>query len=163
MRKHVLAALIACGALMLAVAPAVFAAPTPVTDGTAVNDGKPDINADSPTGYYIWHDDGGFHLRTHGPHARHDFDAVLHTDGTFENVDPVRLEDGDRVDLVDGGHGLSIHFNTFDFTDGVNFTLRDAEHLRFNLRLDGTHIATDHIFLGSHGAHPKNNPFTIRL
>ena len=157
MRQHVLAAIFACGALMLAVAPAALAAPTP-----AVNDGKPDINEDSPTGYYIWHDDG-FHLRTHGPHARHDFDAVLRTDGTFENVDPVRLEDGDRVDLLDGGHELAIHFSTFDFTDGVNFTIRDGKHLHFNLKLDDTHTATDHIFLGAHGVHPKNNPFTIRL
>jgi hypothetical protein len=162
MRKHVLAALFACGALMLAVAPAAFAAPTPVTS-SPVNDGKPDIDDNSATGYYIWHDDGGFHLRTHGPHARHDFDALLRTDGTFENVDPVRLEAGDRVDLLDGGHELAIHFSTFDFTDGVNFTIREGEHLHFNLKLDDAHIATDHIFLGAHGAHPKNNPFTIRL
>jgi hypothetical protein len=158
MRKHVLAAIFVCGALMLAVAPAAFAAPTP-----AVNDGKPDISEVSPTGYYIWHDDGGFHLRTHGPHARHDFDAHLRTNGMFENVDPVRLEDGDRVDILDGGHELAIHFSTFDFTDGVNFTIREGERLHFNLNLDDKLIGTDHIFLGAHGVHPKDNPFTIRL
>ena len=158
MRKHVLAVIFACSALMLAVAPAALAAPTP-----AFNDGKPDINEDSPTGYYIWHDDAGFHLRTHGPHLRHDFDAHLRTNGLFENVDPVRLEDGDRVDILDGGHELAIHFSTFDFTDGVNFTIREGERLHFNLKLDDKLIGTDHIFLGAHGVHPKDNPFTIRL
>ena len=161
MRKHVFSALIASGALLLAAAPATFAAPAPVAP-SPVNDGQPSITEDSPTGYYIWRDDG-FHLRTHGPNARHDFDAVLRTKGTFENVYVVRLEDGDHVDVLDGGHELAIHFKTFDFTDGVNFTIRDGERLRFNLKLDDKHIGTDHIFLGAHGAHPDHNPFTIRL
>jgi hypothetical protein len=157
MRTRLLGAFLVIGALVLAGVPAAFAAPDPAAAGA------PDISHDSPTGYYIWHDDNGFHLRTHGPTVRHDFVARLRTGGTFENVDPVRLEDVDNVAVLDGGHVLEMHFHTFDFTDGVNFNVRGGEHLRFNLRLDGSLIGTDRIFLGNAGRHPETNPFSLEL
>jgi hypothetical protein len=156
MRSRFVAALAAGSALLLASVPAAFAWQGPVTDGS------PDLNHDSPTGYYIWHTDDGFHVRTHGPNARHDFDARLHTDGTFEDVDVVRLESRDGVEVLDGGHQLVIHFNTFDATDGVNFRIDGGERLRLALRLDGHLIDTDRIFLGHSGAHPERNPFVLR-
>jgi hypothetical protein len=156
MRSRLVAALAAGSALMLASVPAAFAWQGPVADGA------PDLNHDSPTGYYIWHNDNGFHLRTHGPNARHDFDARLTTDGTFEDVDVVRLESRDGVQVLDGGHELTIHFNTFDATDGVNFRIDGGERLRLALRLDGQLIGTERIFLGHFGAHPERNPFVLR-
>ena len=154
--KRLLATLLAACTLIVSTAPAQAA--------SAVADGQPDIDQNSPTGYYIWRHDG-FHLRTHGPHARHDFDAILRSDGLFENVDPVRLEEAnhDRVELRDGGHVLVIHFHTYDFADGVSFTIRDGDRLHFNLQLDHELIPTDHIFLGAERQHPDHNPFTIRL
>jgi len=161
MRKHAFAVLIATGALLLAVAPAAFAAPA--TPKPSVAEGTPTVDDSRPMGYFIWHNDDGFHLRTHGPGAEHVFDAVLHTRGTFENVDVVKLENDDRVDVLDGGHTLSIHFHTFDGIDGVNFTIRGGEALRLNLKVDDEQISTQSIFLGVEGRHPKHNPFSIRL
>src|SRR4051794_5613255 len=159
MRLHLFAALAAAGALLLAAVPVSLAADARPLDTT------PTINHDNPTGYYLWRADGTLHLRTHGPDKAHDFDAVLRTDGTFENVDPVRLEqaNGDRIELRDGGHELVIHFHTYDFTDGVNFNVRDGERLHFNLKLDNQDIATDSVFIGANGRHPQSNPFTIKL
>jgi hypothetical protein len=157
MKMRLIGALAAAAALLLATVPVSLAASERAFDTT------PDITTDSPTGYYIWRSDDTIHVRTHGPGARHDFDAVLTTDGTFENVDPVRLEEHDRVDLRDGGHQLVMRFTTFDATDGVNFNVRDGEHLRFNLKLDDRDIGTDHIFIGANGHHPKSNPFSIKL
>lgn len=155
MSRRFLTALAAAGALLLASVPLAFA-----WDGQ-VGDSAPDLNHDSPTGYYIWHDDNGFHLRTHGPNARHDFVARLHTDGTFEDVDAIRLEDRDRVEVLDGGHELLIQFHTFDFTDGVNFRIAGGDHLRLALRLDGRLVSPERIFLGSNGHHPDDNPFVL--
>ena len=155
MRFRFAAALAACGALMLASVSAAFAWQGPVADGA------PDLNRERPTGYYIWHDDGGFHLRTHGPNARHDFDARLRTDGTFTDLDVVRAESRDGVEVRDGGHELVIHFNTFDATDGVNFRIADGDRLRFALRLDDHLIGTQRIFLGPQGDHPDSNPFVL--
>ena len=145
----------AAAALLLTTVPAAFAWEGPV------NGGAPDIDENSPTGYYIWHNDDGFHLRTHGPHDRHDFVARLHTDGAFEDVDAIKLEERDRVEVLDGGHELLIEFHTYDFTDGVNFHVNGGDHLRFALRLDGRLISTAHIFLGRDGDHPDDNPFVL--
>ena len=161
MHKHtlanVLAAHVATVVALVALVPAALAAlPSKV-------DGAPTITSTSPTGYYLFRTDDGLHLRTHGPGAQHDFDAVLRTRGTFENVSVIKLEDGDRVDVTDGGHTMTIHFHTFDFTDGVNFTIRGGERLRLHLRLDDKPAETSEIFVGPQGKHPKHNPFTIKL
>lgn len=148
-------AVLAALALVSGVATSAFAWPGPV-------EGAPSLTADSPLGYYIWHDDNGMHLRTHGPGDEHFFVARLHTDGIFEDVDTVRLENRDNFEVLDGGHVLVLRFHTYGATDGVNFRVRDGSRLRFSLRLDGDLISTDSIYLGANGIHPKSNPFTIK-
>lgn len=161
MRKHLFAFLVAAGALFLALTPAAFAARA--TPTLPVTSGSPTIDDGRPMGYFVWRNADGFHLRTHGPGAEHVFDAVLHTKGTFENVDVVKLENDDRADVLDGGHTLSLHFHTYDGIDGVNFTVRGGETVRLNLKVDDEQISTQSIFLGEDGRHPKHNPFSIRL
>src|SRR3989304_1504390 len=125
-------------------------------------EGQPDIGKDCPAGYYLWHDEGGMHLRTHGPGDEHLFTARLRTDGIFVNVDAVRLENRDNFAVLDGGHTLVLKFRTYDFTDGGHFNIRGGTRLRLNLQLDQELISTDNIFLGAEGKHPETNPFTIR-
>ncbi|MBV9602738.1 MAG: hypothetical protein JOZ87_38585 [Chloroflexi bacterium] len=150
-------ALVAVVALLVALAPVASAAPASSAEGA------PNDTPSSPTGWYIFHSDDGFHLRTHGPGSEHDFDGVLHTEGTFENVSVVRLEDGDRADVTNGGHDLVIHFHTFDGIDGVNFTIRDANRVRLDLKLDDQPAPTSMIYLGPLGVHPNNNPFHLHF
>ena len=85
--------------------------------------------------------------------------AVLENSGYA--VDTVRLESRDDIAILDGGHTLVLHFHTYDWTDGVNFSIHDGSRLRLNLQLNGEPIATDSIYLGRHGRHPESNPFTI--
>jgi hypothetical protein len=125
-------------------------------------EGRPPLNHESPVGYYVWHDEDGLHLRTHGPGDEHQFVARLRTDGTFVDVDAVRLESRDRVRISDGGHVLVFDVHTFDWTDGTNFHVRGGERLRLDLELDGEPIATESIYLGADGEHPATNPFIIR-
>lgn len=149
-RRSLFATLAALILLVVAALPALAA------------DGQPAFTPDSPTGYYLWHDENGMHLHTHGPGAHHNFVARLHTDGIFTDVDTVRLESRDDYAILDGGHTLVIRFNTYDATDGVNFRIQGGDWLRLRLELDGRLIPTDHIFLGVDGKHPASNPFTIR-
>lgn len=74
--------------------------------------GAPTLNEQSPVGYYIWHNDDGMHLRTHGPGSEHDLVARLHTDGVFDSVDTVRLESADKFAVTDGGHTPSCSTST---------------------------------------------------
>lgn len=123
--------------------------------------GRPDLNHDSPVGYYLWHDDNGMHLRTHGPGDEHSFLARLTTDGVFVDVDTVRLESADDYAVLDGGHTLVLRFKTYDATDGVNFRIQGGTKLRLRLGLNGELIETDSIYLGPNGKHPRTNPFTL--
>lgn len=158
-RGRALLALLCALSLLLALASSALAAGSP--DPSA--EGEPTVESGRPPGYYIWHDQNGFHLRTHGPGQEHRFEARLHSDGTFVDVDTVRLESRDAVALRDGGHTLVLKFHTYDATDGVNFRVRDGERLRFALDLDGQPIGTDSIYIGRDGHHPPTNPFTIRI
>lgn len=157
MRKSALAAFIAVAALLATLVPVASAANLSTTEGA------PNDTDSSPTGYYIFHNDDTFRLHTHGPGAQHDFDAVLHTRGTFDNVTPMHLEADDSVDVTDGGHTLVVHFRTFNATDGVDFTIKGGEKLRLDLKLDDKPISTSSIFIGPKGRHPKHNPFKIKL
>ncbi len=141
-------------ALLLAVATSALAW-SPTTEG------NPELTTEKATGYYLWHDDSGMHLRTHGPEEDHLFTARLRTDGEFEDVDSVRLESRDDFAVVDGGHVLLMRFHTYDGTDGLNFRIRGGTRLRLDLKLDEEYIATESIFLGANGKHPNSNPFVI--
>ncbi|MBI4492362.1 MAG: hypothetical protein HY690_06170 [Chloroflexi bacterium] len=147
-------ALVGAAALLLASTLAALA-------WSDVVEGQPALTSESPAGYYLWHDQDGMHLRTHGPGDEHAFVAYLRTDGLFEDVDTVRLESQDDVAVLDGGHTLALRFHTYDYTDGVNFRVRGGTRLRLNLQLDGQLISTDSIYLGAEGHHPEANPFTI--
>lgn len=152
--------------MLLAAIAALSIALTLATTALAADpglDGEPTLDHSKPVGYYIWHDDNGFHLRTHGPGDAHLFEARLRTDGTFVDVDTVRLESRDDIAVDDGGRTLLLRFHTFNHTDGVNFRVRDGDWLRLNLQLDGKPIATESIYLGRSERHPRQNPFTMPI
>lgn len=149
---------------LLALAGVVLLLATLTTAALAWSDviqGRPDLGPRSPEGYYLWSDDDGMHLRTHGPEKEHYFTTRLRTDGVFVDVDSVRLESRDDFAVLDGGHTLVLRFHTYDATDGVNFRIRGGTKLRLNLQLDGDLIPTESIYLGAEGKHPRTNPFTI--
>ena len=84
MRNKVFALLFACTAL--------FAFSVPTFAWQSRLEGNPGVTDSSPLGYYVWHDNDGLHVRTHGPGAEHVFAARFHTDGVITNLSPVRLE-----------------------------------------------------------------------
>lgn len=157
------AAVVLCGSLFGVAATSAFAQPSPASVPASTVSGEPSTNDGSPVGYYLWHNANGFHLRTHGPGAEHDFVAHLYTRGTFKGVDRSMLEPRDSVNVSKNGHELVAHFHTFDGWDGVSFHIAGGEYLQLNLRLDGQEISTDNIFIGPSGAHPPTNPFRIEI
>jgi len=137
--------------------------PPPTRQAPDALRGAPEIRPDAPAGYYIWRDDDGINLRTHGPREAHHFRAALYTDGVFVDVKPIAGELGDKVRVARNGHALILDVHTYDATDGVNFRVRGGTRLTFRLELEDRLIATDQIFLGSIRSHPDTNPFTVRL
>jgi hypothetical protein len=125
--------------------------------------GKPsNFAAGGTDGYYVWHDDSGLHLRTTDSSGAFKYTGVLHTNGTFVDVNPVRLEADDKVELVDGGKTIRFQLVTAEGIDGIDFRVDGGTRVRFALQRDRHPIDAANIFLGEDSAHPPHNPFTIQ-
>jgi hypothetical protein len=124
--------------------------------------GRPSaFQAGGTDGYYVWHDDNGLHLRTTDSSGVFHYTGVIHTDGTFVDVNPVKLEADDKIDVLDGGKTIRFDFVTAEGIDGVDFRVDGGNRVRFALRRDGSPIDASNIFLGEDSVHPKHNPFSI--
>lgn len=126
-------------------------------------EGRPaSFEAGATGGYYIWHDDAGFHLRTTDPEGvESHFTGTLTTNGRFHDVTLVRDEQHDQVTILgDGTIAFDVH--TFSGVDGFDFQIAGGDRVTFDLQRDGRQISTDHIFLGEDSVHPDRNPFTVR-
>jgi hypothetical protein len=124
-------------------------------------EGDPDQLGRGATGYFIWHDDGGWRLRTHNDPSGVVYSGRIRTDGTFRDVNLVRDESTEHMSVSDNGHTLNFRFRTFDYVDGLNFRVEGGSHLRFDLETNGHQTLVRHIFIGDAGRHPISNPFTL--
>jgi hypothetical protein len=124
--------------------------------------GRPaSFSAGGTDGYYVWHDDAGLHLRTTDSSGVFKYTGVLRTNGTFADVNAVRLEPDDRFEVLDGGHALRFQFITAEGVDGLDFQVDGGTRVRFDLERDGHRIDASNIFLGEDAVHPTHNPFAI--
>jgi hypothetical protein len=154
-------------------------------------EGKPDqFHPGGAKGYYIWHDDKGFHIWTATRGAEHVFSGVIRTDGNFAHVRGNRLEKddsfkdySDRDDrhwfIVSGKNDkkhfiakgrnvdyandkISFKFETAGGSDGINFRVKDGSSVTFELYMDGERVNPREIYIGDHGYHPNRSKFTIK-
>ena len=126
-------------------------------------DGRPEqFEVGGDSAYYIWTDgENDFHLATTGPGPERRFRAVVRTNGEITDVDQLRLEDGDRFELLDGGHKLVIYFETYDHLDTIQWKVRGGTGVSFELHVDGHPIVPRNIYLGHEGYHPAGLVFRI--
>jgi hypothetical protein len=118
--------------------------------------GRPSIRPVEP-GYWIWLDDGAWHLRAaSGAHAHRFQGSVMGLSGSVTDVQPTRPELRERVALVSDAVQFDIESQPSG-TDG--FDLRVAGGcLHFDLYLDGHH-RPERIHLGPRASVPKHVPF----
>lgn len=126
-------------------------------------DGRPEqLEIGGDSAFYIWTDgENDFHLATTGPGPQRRFMAEIRTNGEITDVDQVRLEDGDRFQLLDGGQKLVVHFETWGHLDTIQWKVRGGTGIGFELRVDGHPIRPQNIYLGHEGYHPASPVFRI--
>lgn len=127
-------------------------------------EGRPDgFDAGDRGATYLWHDAGGWHLRTtdhtNSPHL-YSGRIVLST-GQFAGVQGIRLEDADKFRVY--GETLYYRFVTYNGIDGVDFHVGDcsprvAQALTFHLRYDGA-LDANRVIVGDKSRHPEHDPF----
>lgn len=125
-------------------------------------DGRPDsFDPGSTKGYFIWHDDNGFHMWTTTKGYQHHFSGVIRTDGRFVDVHGRRLETDDWYRVGPERHELKFEFTTAGGEDGVNFRIEGGDRVNFDLFIDGHRINPEEICIGSRGWHPERSDFTL--
>lgn len=112
-----------------------------------------------PAGYYVWHDRGGWHLRTTSPwRVGHTFTGRITSSDDIEVLRIHKNEDADQVRLE--GEQISFSFDTHKHVDGVDFKVGCTESVTFELQAEGYDVPAPRIRLGLTGSAPSN-PFTV--
>ena len=134
-------------------------------------EGAPDrFDAGDRGATYVWHDTNGWHIRATDPAGRsaHYTGVITLTKGaTFHDVDNVRFEKDDHVQVLDGGTVLRYSFATYSGIDGVDFRVsacagdRAHEAITFTLRKNGSDDDASRIFVGDHKQHPDSNTWRV--
>jgi hypothetical protein len=125
-------------------------------------EGKPEaFHRGEVSGYFIWYDDNGMHLRTATRGQVHNFSGTIRTDGRFIDVQGIRLEAADAYKIGPDKHEIKFTLDTGTLMDGFDFKVEGGEKVVFELLIDGHPVPADEIHGGSGNWHPNNNVFEI--
>lgn len=172
--------LIILGLLLISLSGSAFA-----WSGKADAEGKPSkLALGIQSGYFIWQDDNGFHVWTATHNEAHVFTGTIRTDGDFAHVKGHRLENGDsfKVDddgwFRDNGNGkrhfehrgrllnldrdkIQFKLETARGSDGLDFNIRGASYIDFDLYIDGKQVSKKDIHISDMGWHPQSHQFRL--
>lgn len=126
-------------------------------------DGRPDAyEPGRSTGYFIWQDKEGLHLRTTTDGSRHVFSGTVRTDGAFRETFG-RSKGGDDSFKVSGDRDkVTFQFTLLGDTAGIDMFIEDGTYVTFNLSMDGDEVDPASVFIGGDGWHPGDHKFTFR-
>ncbi|MBP2636483.1 MAG: hypothetical protein H6Q72_2390 [Firmicutes bacterium] len=125
-------------------------------------EGKPEqLETGKVTGYFIWHDKNGLHLRTNASEKEHKFTGTIRTDGSFKEVFANLVGEDDYVKVAKDRRELTFQSTTSGKVTGFDFYVRNASYVKFDLSLDGDSVKSGDIYIGGEGWHPENNRFTL--
>ncbi len=115
-----------------------------------------------PTGYYVWMDELGSHVRwTSAQRETHQFrgEATVRAGlATFSPAYPGRTPVRRQGNVISWSGSYSAGTDGFDFTPNSV----DGDMVQLSLFIDGRIAGQGEIFLGTQGVHPRENPFWIR-
>ncbi|MDR3564311.1 MAG: hypothetical protein P4N59_23140 [Negativicutes bacterium] len=135
-------------------------------------------------GYFIWQDGDRWYIETTANGREQNFKGIIETQGKFADIRTVAARRSDRVgqsplekifDLAErnidanndrvtvnsDNNRINISFRTAQEADGISFTLRDSEFMKFTLYIDGQVIDPSRVYLGRQNRNPGENPFRI--
>jgi hypothetical protein len=117
--------------------------------------GRPAYDARSLPAYWIWHDAGGWHLRTTTSGEPQRFRGVIEpVEGEITDARPTRSDLGH---VSAGPSRLEFDFRTSGYDDGVDWRVSSGCS-RFTLNLNDE-ASANRVFLGERGTPPLAIPF----
>ncbi|HUK65681.1 MAG TPA: hypothetical protein VLV17_02550 [Anaeromyxobacteraceae bacterium] len=136
---------------MVLVAACATARPPP-----QIGPGRPVFAPGATEAYWIWHDQGGWHLRTTTAGAAHRFHgSVVALGGEMADVRPKRIEWKDRIRMSPSA--ISFDFVTQGGEEGFDWRVSSGCN-RFEIFVDGT-ARPGLVRLGGAAVPPRHVPF----
>lgn len=153
MRRRMLVGVLIALMALPAVSWAAPLGPSPV--------GRPSLfHIGAPEAYWIWHDKGGYHVRTTTAHRSHVFAGTVTL--PFEKFSLIeRFSLAHKDDYVrKAGNRIDFSFASDRNVDGFDFWATWPHEATFHLMIDGN-AATNRVYIGLYNAHPAHDPFSI--
>ncbi len=132
-------------------------------NGTSVHNmispyGEPTYIPGTDVGYFIWHDNAGWHLRMSGDGGTDYFNGTITASESFTNLNYFDFETGEG-DTAGIGNPTSFNMNEGSGEDSLDFNITGGT-VTFDLWLNDAY-QTFTIFVGSSKANPVSVPFLL--
>jgi hypothetical protein len=116
------------------------------------------------TGYYLWRDYNGFHLRSTAKGEGARFTGIMTTrgEGKFSRLYSFSVEESDRVQQTTLKR-IEFDLRTGDDLDGFDVRATDARKIVVELRINGRTARSAQINIGRHSVHPSRSAMLIKL
>lgn len=118
------------------------------------------MGPNAASGYYIWQDEKGWHLRAISGNQNRKFEGEIVCDGGSIN-DLKQYRDEAANWFTQQGSKIKINLNTDKNIDGLDFQVSGGS-LTFDLRVDDRSDATT-IRVGATSENPSGIPFTVQV
>ena len=128
----------------------------------AVVQGNPLVQAGQRGVAYLYHGSNGWGFRvTHASHSKITITGTIKASSGISHYRTYRLERGDAVAESADGKLMSFRLTNFGGLDGFDFQAECSQRLTVNVKVDGTQLPTNRVYLGKDRVHPTSVPFTI--
>lgn len=118
--------------------------------------------AGETTGYFMWQDKEGLHLRTTTSGANHVFTGVIRTNGKFGDILGKTVGTDDYVRIDRSRSEINFRFNIAGGDAGIDLSVKGGTCITFALSMDGEGVDPANIVIGRDGWQPADSKFTLR-
>ena len=128
----------------------------------AVVQGNPLVQAQDRGVAYLYHGTNGWGFRvTHASHSKITVTSTINASSGISHYRTYRLERGYAVAESADGKLMSFRLTNVGGLDGFDFRAECSQQLTVNVKVDGTQLPTNRVYLGKNRVHPTSVPFTI--
>jgi hypothetical protein len=140
---------------------ALVTSATVLASGGRYWEGRPAFTAGEATGYFLWQDAGGWHIRWTTKARKHLFSGTVTCDGNFVHFKAVSRDKTDYIKQV-SSQILRFDAKAKGGADGIDFRLSPSTTVvEFDLRMDGATAPLESIRIGRGKHRPESMPIRI--
>jgi len=141
----------------------VMAGPKIYTVAAGKLKGQPELEGEKASGYYIWLDKEGLHVRWTAKDKPLLFTGRLDTDRPIKTIERIRKLAGGWA--RSHGNRIVLYSSTVrpGDIDGFDLTVAGGRKVELILDIDGEPPTAEQVFLGKNEKHPKGVPLRLRL